>query len=121
MPLRVRSRLVRRDVPLLLGLSLAVWGMASGGRLTWQVGVALLAALVIHILWELRTADANPGEGDAIDESERAAPPVALAKMSFGLGLLVVVLPLLLVYLVWQVLRWRQRRPAGHPPTAAGE
>jgi len=90
MPLRVRSRLVRRDVPLLLGLSLAVWGMASGGRLTWQVGVALLAALVINILWELRTADAIPDEGDAIDESERAAPPVALAKMSFGLVLLVV-------------------------------
>jgi len=271
MPLRVRSRLVRRDVPLLLGLSLAVWGMASGGRLTWQVGVALLAALVINILWELRTADAIPDEGDAIDESERAAPPVALARMSFGLvllvvgsqllvrgaisaatqlgvsqtvigltivsagtsmpelvtslvaayrgkadlaignvvgsnllnlllilglcstfsggqglvvdavminrdlpvmvlttlaclpifwtggvitrleggilvglyglylveqllqfqapdlqdeyrlGLLVFVLPLLMVYLVWQVLRWRQRRPAGHPPTAAGE
>ena len=90
MPLRVRSRLVRRDVPLLLGLSLAVWGMASGGRLTWQVGVALLAALVINILWELRTADAIPDEGDAIDESERAAPPVALARMSFGLVLLVV-------------------------------
>jgi len=29
-PLRVKSRLVKRDVPLLLGVSMAVWGMASG-------------------------------------------------------------------------------------------
>jgi cation:H+ antiporter len=36
-PLRVKSRLIRRDVPLLLGVSMAVWGMASGGRITWQV------------------------------------------------------------------------------------
>ncbi|MEB3302662.1 MAG: sodium:calcium antiporter, partial [Cyanobacteriota bacterium] len=35
-PLRVKSRLVKRDVPLLLGVSMAVWGMASGGRVTWQ-------------------------------------------------------------------------------------
>ena len=41
-PLRVKSRLIRRDVPLLLGVSMAVWGMASGGRITWQAGLALL-------------------------------------------------------------------------------
>ena len=34
MPLRVKSRLLRRDVPLLLGVSMATWGMASGGRIT---------------------------------------------------------------------------------------
>jgi cation:H+ antiporter len=33
-PLRMRSRLVHRDVPLLLGVSMATRGMASGGRLT---------------------------------------------------------------------------------------
>jgi cation:H+ antiporter len=35
-PLRMRSRLVHRDVPLLLGVSMATRGMASGGRLSWQ-------------------------------------------------------------------------------------
>ncbi|MGL6135411.1 MAG: sodium:calcium antiporter, partial [Prochlorococcaceae cyanobacterium] len=30
MPLRVRSRLVRRDAPLVIAVSMAVWGMASG-------------------------------------------------------------------------------------------
>jgi len=35
-PLRMRSRLVHRDVPLLLGVSMAARGMTSGGLLSWQ-------------------------------------------------------------------------------------
>ncbi|MCT0202419.1 calcium/sodium antiporter [Synechococcus sp. CS-603] len=56
LPLRVQSRLVRRDVPILLAVSMAVWGMASAGRVTWQAGVALLVALVINTIWEIRTS-----------------------------------------------------------------
>ena len=56
MPLRVESRLVRRDVPVLLAVSTAVWGMSSAGRITWQAGLALLLGLVINTIWELRTA-----------------------------------------------------------------
>ena len=89
-PLRVKSRLVRRDVPLLLGVSMAVWGMASGGRLTWQAGLALLVGTVINIVWEMRTAGENPDEGDDIDENDRATPAVAGAKLAGGLVLLVV-------------------------------
>lgn len=87
-PLRVRSRLVRRDVPLLLAVSMAVWGMASGGRLTWQAGVALLFAMVANLVWEIRTAseDSDEEEGAA----ERATPLVAGLKLAAGLVLLVV-------------------------------
>ncbi len=60
MPLRVESRLVRRDVPLLLAVSTAVWGMASSGRFSWQSGVALLIALGINTIWEIRTAREEP-------------------------------------------------------------
>ena len=56
MPLRVESRLVRRDVPVLLAVSTAVWGMSSAGRITWQAGLSLLLGLVINTIWELRTA-----------------------------------------------------------------
>lgn len=90
MPLRVKSRLVRRDVPLLLGVSMAVWGMASGGRLTWQAGVALLVATVMNIVWEMRTAGEHPEEGDPIDESERLSPAKAAVRLAAGLVLLVV-------------------------------
>ena len=60
LPLKVESRLVRRDVPLLLAVSAAAWGMASAGRVTWQSGVALLLGLVINTVWEIRTAREEP-------------------------------------------------------------
>merc|ERR1711991_197217 len=60
LPLRVESRLVRRDVPLMIAISAAVWGMASAGRVTWQAGLALLLGLVINTIWEIRTAREQP-------------------------------------------------------------
>ncbi len=60
LPLRVESRLVKRDVPLLLAVSVAVWGMASSGRFSWQSGIALLIALVINTAWEIQTAREEP-------------------------------------------------------------
>lgn len=70
LPLKVESRLVRRDVPLLIAISAAVWGMASTGLVTWQSGIALLLALVINTIWEIRTAREEP------DDSEGAEPEI---------------------------------------------
>ncbi|MEB3202412.1 MAG: calcium/sodium antiporter [Synechococcus sp.] len=89
-PLRVKSRLVRRDVPLLLGVSMAVWGMASGGLLTWQAGLALLVGVAINLIWEIRTASEYPQDDSDFDEGDRATPAVAAAKLAGGLVLLVV-------------------------------
>jgi cation:H+ antiporter len=90
MPLRVKSRLVRRDVPLLLGVSMATWGMASGGRVTWIAGLALLTALVINLVWETRTASEEPeSASEELDDDARSSTPVAVAKLAAGLGLLV--------------------------------
>jgi cation:H+ antiporter len=69
---------------------MAVWGMASGGRLTWQAGLALLVGTAINLIWEMRTAGENPDEADDIDENDRATPAVAAAKLAGGLVLLVV-------------------------------
>lgn len=89
LPLRVHSRLVRRDVPILLAVSMAVWGMASTGRVTWQAGLALLTALVINTVWEVRTAREEGGDGD-IDASEAEAGYLpAAVKLAAGLALLV--------------------------------
>ncbi|MEB3354751.1 MAG: calcium/sodium antiporter [Cyanobacteriota bacterium] len=88
-PLRVKSRLIRRDVPLLLGVSMAVWGMASTGRVTWQSGAALLVALVMNVIWEIRTAGENPDEVEDLDDADSSSPLVAGVKLAAGLGLLV--------------------------------
>jgi cation:H+ antiporter len=69
---------------------MAVWGMASGGRLTWQAGVALLTATVMNVIWEMRTAGEHPEESEEIDENDRSTSTVAAAKLAAGLGLLVV-------------------------------
>ena len=88
LPLRVKSRLVRRDVPLLLGVSMATWGMASGGRLTWIVGLALLTGMALNFVWEARTASEEVEDGDLSDEA--LIPwPMAAAKLAAGLALLV--------------------------------
>ncbi|NQV10671.1 MAG: calcium/sodium antiporter [Cyanobacteria bacterium] len=90
LPLRVQSRLVRRDVPILLAVSMAVWGMASAGRVTWQAGVALLVALVINTIWEIRTSrEAKLSDDDLdLDESNISLKP-ALIKLVAGLAVLV--------------------------------
>ena len=76
LPLEVESRLVRRDVPLLLGVSAAVWGMASSGKMTWQAGIALIIALIINTIWEIRTAREEP------QKAKEAEPDITFKKAS---------------------------------------
>ena len=75
-PLKVESRLVRRDIPLLLGVSAAVWGMASSGQITWQFGIALIIALIINTTWEIRTAREEP------QKTQEAEPEINIEKDS---------------------------------------
>ena len=77
-PLKVESRLVKRDVPLLLAISAAVWGMASAGRITWQAGIALLIALIINTLWEIRTVQEEP------ESTKDAEPEINYELISYS-------------------------------------
>jgi len=95
LPLQVESRLVRRDVPLMIAISAAVWGMASAGRLTWQAGIALLLGLVINTIWEIRTAREEPDatEGAEPDIDENAASggwQMAVLKLLAGIIVLTI-------------------------------
>ncbi len=54
-PLKVRSRIVRRDIPLLIAISFAVWAMSSTGLLTFQAGIFLIFCLVLNTIWEINT------------------------------------------------------------------
>lgn len=87
-PLRVQSRLLRRELPLLLSISVAVWGMCSTGRVTWQSGIALLVGLIVMTVWQIRTASESPDEDEGL-ESEKSTMLVAVVKLAFGLALLV--------------------------------
>ena len=100
-PLEVENRLVRRDVPVLLAISAAAWGMASAGRMTWQAGAALLLGLIITTVWEVRTAveDAShPSNPPSTTPPPQVSTPkttgrsllIAMVQLAIGLALLVV-------------------------------
>jgi cation:H+ antiporter len=95
LPLRVESRLVRRDVPLMIAISAAVWGMASAGRVTWQAGLALLLGLVINTIWEIRTAreqpdDSGSAEPDIEEDAASGGWTLAIVRLIAGIGILTI-------------------------------
>jgi len=67
-PLKVKSRIVRRDVPLLIAISCAVWAISSTGLLTWQSGIFLIFCLIINTIWEINTINEK-------DEDTKTAEP----------------------------------------------
>tara|TARA_Y100001968_G_C19396062_1_gene738381 strand:+ start:690 stop:1766 length:1077 start_codon:yes stop_codon:yes gene_type:complete len=90
LPLKVESRLIKRDVPLLLAVSAAVWGMASTGQMTWQSGGALLIALLINTAWEIRTVkEESKSNIDTESHSSIAYNSLnAIVKVFSGIALL---------------------------------
>ena len=62
--IRVTSRVVRVDVPIMIGASVALLVMSLDGKVSRGDGVLLLAALVTFIAWTLRasSSDARAGE-----------------------------------------------------------
>lgn len=93
MPLRVTRRLVRRDLPVLLVATLAVWGMAASGRMLWPAGVALLMGLAINLVWELVSALEQSRLQRRADHDapfqEQEPLIAALGLQGLGIGLLV--------------------------------
>jgi cation:H+ antiporter len=85
-PLLVSRRVTRVEVPLIIGVSLLTWWMASDGTLSLLDGAGLLLVLAIYTLWLLRTSSA-----DDSTQEQGAAPPPALLP-SAGLTLAGIVL-----------------------------
>lgn len=93
----VHQRIVRLDVPLLIGVTAAVWALAAGGRLGRLDGLVLVAGLVAYIAWSYRASRREPAEivaeygeafaGDAA--AQRRRWPVAAALVVAGLAALV--------------------------------
>jgi cation:H+ antiporter len=91
-PLVVSRRLVRLDVPILIGLSLGVYALAADGRLRLGDGLLLAAAGVAYTVFAVRTSrketsaatgGASAGKGRAL---LRNALLVAAGLVLLGLG-----------------------------------
>jgi cation:H+ antiporter len=88
--IHVSSRVVRLDVPIMIGVSLATALFALDGRLSRPECMLLLAGLLVFVTWTVRssrrdrTAD-DPGAPPA----RRLGLPATLAAMAGGVGALV--------------------------------
>ena len=76
-PLKVKSRIVRRDVPLLMAISCAVWAMSSTGLLTLQAGIFLILCLILNTIWEINTIN------EKVEETKDAEPEIEEFKDNY--------------------------------------
>ena len=97
-PLRVDQQLVRLDVPLLIAISVAVYGMALDGRIDRLEGALLVAGLVTYTFWLVRKSRSENstevlGEYEAEFSEQTPQTPgrllLNLVMTAAGLGMLV--------------------------------
>lgn len=95
-PLAVQQRMIRVDVPLLVGVGLLVWGLLSDGQLGRLDGALLFTGIVIYTVTTVRFAKNEPAA--VLDEyAEAVSPPPkskqvpwrSLVFIVIGLGLCV--------------------------------
>lgn len=100
-PLVVQSRLVRREVPLMIGSAILLLLMALDGRVGPVEGVLLLVGAVAYTTWsvmESRRSDARSNDGAASGPAGASAgvsegwTRVMLAVLAVGGGLVLLVL-----------------------------
>ena len=96
-PLRVDRQLVRLDVPLMIGISVAVYGMCLDGQIDRLEGGLLAAGLISYTIWSIRKSRQDTAAAAADDPlptpEEEAKPARLLLNVLFvagGLGLMVV-------------------------------
>jgi cation:H+ antiporter len=64
LPLAVRTPVIRRDIPVMIGLSVLLLVMSIGGRVSQLEGGLLLALLVAYVAWTIvRSRQAGDTEG----------------------------------------------------------
>ncbi len=93
-PLVVAQQLVRRDVPLMIGLSLLVLGFGLDGSVGRAEGVLLVAGLVAYTTYAIRCGRRESAAVEAEYAREFAAPPkprwaLQIGAVLAGLALLV--------------------------------
>ncbi len=92
-PLVVAQELVRRDVPIMIGLSVAVLLLALDG-ISRLDGIALLLGLIVYTVWCVRASRSKAGEPAAEFDAEHGHPrpsgwPRNVGLVLAGLALLV--------------------------------
>ena len=77
LPLTVHRKLIRFDVPLMIGVSGVVWLMALDGEIGTLDGGLLLAGLIAFTVWTVLSARREP---NSQSEPEADAPPASAGE-----------------------------------------
>lgn len=92
-PLKIQARLVRLDVPILIGISLLSGRLLWNGRLGWQEGGLLLGLLGGYVVLNFRLSRQEAPEvmqeGAATLPHPLRHPLIEIAIVALGLGLLI--------------------------------
>jgi len=96
-PLMIAEQLIRKDAPIMLGVSLLTLALALNGKLGWLDGSLLLLGLAAYIFFALRQSRAESREvqkeyAQEFAEKEPQTPKQILLNLGFivvGLALLV--------------------------------
>ncbi|WP_417598330.1 calcium/sodium antiporter [Oceanospirillum sp.] len=86
-PLPINMKLMRKEIPLLLGITLLAGAVMIDGQITLVDSLILVAALVLSLLWLFK------GDSDSMADQEEEIPDMPQGKAIFwlllGLALLV--------------------------------
>jgi cation:H+ antiporter len=93
-PLSVSSRLVRLDVPVMIGVSALTWLFALDGTVSRGEGLVLVAGIVVYTAWLIRSGmkPPRPSEGNGAEadpEMPRSSLLLSAGLVAGGLALLV--------------------------------
>lgn len=96
-PLVVNSQLIRRELPLMVIVSLATWGLAFNGTLGRIEGLILVGGLIIYVVWSViesrRESTAVVEEfAEEFDKPPRTKWGLALQLLWIVLGLIALAL-----------------------------
>jgi cation:H+ antiporter len=102
-PLVVAQQLVRRDVPIMIVLSLALLGLAWDGSINRLDGALLFAGLVIYTVWVIRVSRRESKAVEAEYEAEFGGEQARKAPILPSVGLVLAGLALLVLGSNWLV------------------
>lgn len=96
-PLRAGHQLIRLDVPVMIGLSVLVWGLAADGTISRMEGVGLCAGLVVYLTVLIvngrkeQRVEAAVFEGGGSTGVRPARKSLLLSMVLVGVGLVLLV------------------------------
>ncbi|CAG1008298.1 Inner membrane protein YrbG [Anaerolineales bacterium] len=103
-PIVIAEQLIRKDAPIMLGVSLLTFALALDGKLGWLDGTLLLLGMIIYTVFALRQSRAESREVQKEYEQEFAKKEPRTAKQTIlNIGFILVGLGLLVLGSNWLV------------------